>query len=536
MAPYFILGQDAHLRVHDNLDSNISWYKVLNDSGQLFAPLNTHIPQIINGHLSRDAYYSQFYGMIVLFSFLPPMVAYGLSQVITRLLAFIGMFLLLRKHVFKSDDHGIISVGVSLVFALTPYWPSGMLSILGMPLALWAFLNIREGERGCKNWIVLTLLPLVSTFVLGFFFFLSTLGIVWLVDMIRKRKWHWRFFLSILYMSLIYLLIEYRAFASLVMPHEATNRSVFYESKLSLIQTLKLILKNYVYGHNQDMTVSAFIILPVSVITLLIVIFQKRLKQEKLFISLHILNLVLSTWYAFWFYEGWQPIKDHVGILTSFNFARYHYLRPMVIYVLFALSLRIIFRLGKNWRPLIFVCLIAQIVVLIPYNEQIAYHKQPTFRQFYAVDQFTKIKNYIGQPLDDFRVVSIGIHPAIAQYNGFYTLDTYNNFYPLTYKYQFREIIAPELDKNKTIKAYFDEWGGRCYIFTDELGKHYMYSKDSDQVIKHLDLNIDALKKMGGRYIISAVPILNAHEEHLTFEKAFKDKHSNWVIYLYKVQ
>ena len=29
LAPLFILQENAHIRVHDNLDSNIAWYKVL---------------------------------------------------------------------------------------------------------------------------------------------------------------------------------------------------------------------------------------------------------------------------------------------------------------------------------------------------------------------------------------------------------------------------------------------------------------------------------------------------------------------------
>lgn len=33
--PLYILNEDAHIRVHDNLDSNIAWYKVLAESGQL---------------------------------------------------------------------------------------------------------------------------------------------------------------------------------------------------------------------------------------------------------------------------------------------------------------------------------------------------------------------------------------------------------------------------------------------------------------------------------------------------------------------
>ena len=101
-------------------------------------------------------------------------------------------------------------------------------------------------------------------------------------------------------------------------------------------------------------------------------------------------------------------------------------------------------------------------------------------------------------PEDQYRVASIGLHPAIAQYNGFYTLDSYNNFYPLTYKYQFRKVIENELAKNKTIRTYFDEWGGRRYIFTDELGKHYMFKKSSKKRVENLQLRTDVFKEMGG--------------------------------------
>ena len=34
---------------------------------------------------------------------------------------------------------GIIRVGTALTFALTPFWPSGMLSTLGMPLSFMGF-------------------------------------------------------------------------------------------------------------------------------------------------------------------------------------------------------------------------------------------------------------------------------------------------------------------------------------------------------------------------------------------------------------
>jgi hypothetical protein len=535
VAPYFILGENAHMRILDNLDSNIAWYKVLNNSGQLFGSIHANIPQIINGQLSRNAFYSEYYGIIELFHFFPPVIAYGLNQTISRMFAFIGMYLLLKKYVVTDKNYGMIRVGAALTFALTPFWANGMLSTLGMPLALWAFLNIRNREDTVKSILTLTLLPFYSTFMLGFFFFLSAMGVIWLIDVIKTKKTQWRLLFSIAYMTLIYLAIEYRELASLIFTQAKTNRSEFKESTNSLADTIQLIFKNYIIGHYQDQTLFQYVILPTSFIALFVVILKKSWRQEKLLIGLHLANFLLSVWYAFWFYQGWEPLKQKISILNTFNFSRYHYLRPMIIYILFAVSLQILWRLNKWWRILAVLAVILQLVVLIPSNEQIYYSDSPSFKQFYAVKEFNDIKKFIGKPVQDYRVVSIGIHPAVAQYNGMYTLDTYNNFYPLSYKHQFRKIIAPELDKNKTLKSYFDNWGGRCYIFVSELGEHYLFSKNSSMVIQHLDLNIHALKQLGGDYVISSIPIMNAKENHLDFQKAFQSKEAYWKIYLYKV-
>lgn len=534
VSPYFILGENAHMRVHDNLDSNIAWYKVLAKSGELFGPLHAVIPQIING-LPRNSFGTEFSGIVWLHALLPSIYAYGISQTVTRIFAFIGMYLLLKKHVIQAPEWLWIRIGVSLAFALTPFWPSGMLSTLGMPLALWAVLNIRAGERSWVNYVVLTLLPFYSSLVLGFFFFLSAMGIWWLVDVIRQKRWNIRFLLAIVYMTSIYMAIEYRLVHSLLFSEEPTSRDEYFHARLSFWRAVRLTFKNYILGHTHVMTVHGLVILPITCLALYIVWKEKRWQQERTFLFLHVLNFALSTWYAFWFYKGWLPLTERFDLLDKFNFARYHFLRPMVIYVLFALSLKIIWKQGKTWRNIGFIALAAQIIVLTAFNEEIIYRNKPSFQQFYAEKQFAEIKRYIGLPVDTYRVASIGIHPAIAQYNGFYTLDTYNNFYPLAYKHQFRQIIARELAKNPTLREYFDEWGGRCYIFVDELGKHYMFKKDSKKKIKHLQLNTDVFREMGGRYIFSALPIENASSNQLKLEKVFHSKQSVWNIYLYKV-
>ena len=535
VSPLFILGENAHIRVHDNLDSNLAWYKVLKESGEIFGSLEAVIPQVMNGNLLRNAFGTEWSGIVWLHALFPTMLAYAISQTITRVFAFIGMYLLLRDHFLRSDEWTMISVGTALTFALTPFWPSGMLSTLGMPLALWAFLHIRNGRISWREYAVFTLLPLYSSIVLGMFFFLFAMGVLWLIDVIKRKKHVIGFLIALIYMSLVYMIVEYRLVYSFIFDDDPNSRDEYFHTTLSLARVIRLTFKNYVFGHTHVMTVHALIILPVLFIALLIIWKKGWWRQEKLFIYLFILNFLLSLWYAFWFFKGWEPLTEKFHFMNTFNFARFHFLRPLVIYASFALALKVMWQFHHWWKPIVTLCLIAQLVVLVPFNEEIAYHQKPSVKEFYDVELFSEIKEYIGLPQEEYRVASIGLHPAIAQYNGFYTLDSYNNFYPLTYKYQFRKIIEKELAKNKKIRTYFDEWGGRCYLFTDELGKHYMFKKSSKKKLKTIQLQTDVFKEMGGRYIFSAVPIINEDENKLRLEKEFTTKKSVWKIYLYRV-
>lgn len=534
LSPYFILGENAHIRVHDNLDSNLAWYKVLAESGQLTGSALSEIPQVING-LPRNALGTEFSLIVWLYYWLPTITAYGLSQVITRFTAFLGMYLLLKKHFIQDERWSIIRIGTALAFALTPFWPSGMLSTLGMPLALWAFLNIRMGERKWTNYFVLTLLPFYSSIVLGFFFFLSAMGVFWLSDVIRGKGWNWRFFTAIAYMTVVYFATDYRLVYSFLFDDEPNSRDEYFHARLTFGHSVRLTFKNFIMGHHHAHTIHTLIILPVIVIVFFLLWKNKAWKLEKPFVFLFGLNFILSAWYAFWFYKGWLPLTERYHFLDTFNFARYHFLRPLILYILFALGLKILWNHGRQWRIAIPWLVGAQLILLGFTNEEIVYKNKPSVMEFYAENQFQAIKAHINKPVESYRVASIGLHPAIAQYNGFYTLDTYNNFYPLSYKYQFREIIEKELQKNKRIRIYFDEWGGRCYLFTDELGKHYMFKKTSKKRIKNLELNLEPFKQMGGKYIFSAVPIDNAEENGLKLDKTFNSKSSAWKIYLYEV-
>lgn len=538
VTPLFILGGNSHVRIHDNLDSNVTWYKMVLDSGDYTAKVGTaNIDQIMDDSVPRDSFDSEFVGIDWLYMIFSTPIAFAVSQLITRVFAFLGLFLWARDYLIKDKKYLVPLYFVSLAFALTPFWPSGMLSTLGMPLALWAFLNIRNNKRRIWNVVILTLLPFYSSLILGFCFFLVMVGCIWLYDVIKKKQVNIRFLLSMVYMGLLYALVNYRFIYAMFLHPKPDSRSEFSLPDLSFLSSIRLSFKNFIVGHTHDQALAGFVILPILLFVLVLIIIKREWVKEKLFLWLFGFNLFLSFWYGFWWYRGWNWIKENVEIMRTFNFSRFHFLQPFLFYGLFAIAIVYLIKKGNWWRKLAYLAIVLQLVVVFANNSEIYYRTgngSPSINQFYATEQFTEIKNYIGKPQSSYRVGSIGLHPSISQENGFYTVDGYVNSYPLAYKRAFRKIIAGELDKSPVLEDYYDNWGNRCYLFSAELGKNYDFGKDSKKHIKKLDFNIDAFKAVGGEYILSAVPIDNASEIGLTFEKAFNNKASYWKIYLYK--
>src|SRR5690625_3303 len=536
LMPYYVLGENTHIRVHDNLDSNIVWYKMLAESGMIFAAPDATLPNVING-LPRSALPSAFDGMVWLYVLFSPFTAYTINQTLMRFVAFFGMYILLKRNILLGEKAPVISVGVALAFALLPFWPSGALSFAGMPLALHIFLTIRKQGKATPKlyWLLLGFIPFFSNFILTFIFFLGAIGLLWLVDWIRLKQFNAPFFLSIAGMILIYLLKNYMLLYSMFISSGFTShRDALDLGHKNLPETWALFLKNFFESHTHALDLHEMIIFPVVVIALFIAIYRKI--DVRLLLGLLVANILCSLIYAFWYWEGMRLLKDNIMLFNTFNFSRFQFLRPLLWYISFGLALTVLWKQLRFGKILVTVLIVLQCALLFPLTEESKYAEvgTPTFKGFYSTELFQEIEDYIGKDQADYRVVSIGMHPTIAQYNGFYTLDTYNNAFPLEYKKEFRKIIAPELEKSANLETYYDTWGSRLYMYVSELGKHYMFSKYSERSVEELDINTEALKDLGGEYVFSALPIENAEETGLTFERSFEMKGSPWRVYLYR--
>ncbi len=149
LLPFFVLGEDFPALVHDNLDWLVT-YKVLAENGQIFAPMDTVVPNFMLG-LPRSSLGTEFNFFSWLYAFFAPASAFIVNLCLMHLVAFAGMYLLLKNHFLKGRECRFIAVGSALAFALLPFAPLAVLTVAGMPLALYAFLNIRAGRSGKRD-------------------------------------------------------------------------------------------------------------------------------------------------------------------------------------------------------------------------------------------------------------------------------------------------------------------------------------------------------------------------------------------------
>lgn len=555
---YLFQGQDSHVKIFDSLDSHFAQSKVLAESGKAFS-LNpeTRLDQFINGLplASIDSGFNVLTWLMIVF---PPFVAFALNDILIRIFAFLGMFLFLKRYVIKGsgDSRFWIVTGSALCFALLPFYPAAGLSIAGFPLLLYAFLNIRNHEHKITDFLIFLFFPFYSKLALAGFFFIVIFGLLFFRDCFRKKKINLLLAGAICLLAAAYAFTHFHLVYAFFSPGYVSFREELMPQGGPAAQAMGETLHNFIFDRVNVVGAQNLFVAAAAVSALLAGFFKKfRIKNLALYMSAALLTSLL---WGFKYWEGILPLREKVPLLNAFDFSRFYWLNPFLWSVIFALSLLALSKI-KYGNALIFFFLAFQLLFLFThYNWEYRYLLDVqkslagspltyslTFREFYSEPLFKEIDLYISSPKKNYRVVSIGIHPAIASFNGFYTLDIYTDFYPLEYKHDFRKIFARELEKSPQQKEGFDTNAKRCYLLVSELhgddvlrGRAFargLTKSDQQLKIRNLELNTGALKAMGGLYIFSAVEILNFSENGLAFERAFERKNSPWKIHLYRI-
>lgn len=556
MAPYFFKGEDIHMKISDVLNAWVPQQKVLAESGRAFSwNPGTKIENIANGlHLSGFIH-GGYHMLTWLFMMFRPFTAIAVNAFIMSLTAFFGMLLLMNRYILKDRTPGSIMIvfGSALCFSLLPFYPPGGLSVAGLPLLTFSFLNIRKGEGRWGDYLFMFFFPFYSVLPFMGIFVLFISLIVLVFDRIRLGRLNGKLAATVVFMTVLYGLTNFHMLQSFLDPGFVSYRTEIKIATIGFGDCFKDFLHNLVFDRSNVVGAQHVFVIG-SAILALIVSLRKYTRHLRLLVFLLFVTTFNAFLWGFKYWHGTEPLRRHFQLMNVFNPARFFWMNPFLWYVIFGISLMIILSLkGGKW--LAAGLIIGQVFFMFSqYNWEYRYmtgRKLPrthsfSYREYFSTGLFNRIARHIGRPMHRYRVVSIGIPAGIAQYNGFYTLDLFCNIYPLEYKHSFRRIIRKELEKNPRIKRTFDDVGKRCYILPAEFHQGDVWigmvfsrgiSKDENQVkLRNLELDTAALKEMGGEYILSSVEIANYAENRLFFERVFKNNRSPWKIYLYRVR
>lgn len=526
--PYIILGENARLLIHDNLDSNLVWVKMLIDNDLCFASPNTVLDQVFEG-LSLASVYPYYDIPLLIMKTFGVFAGYIINKVLMAVLAFWGMFLLIRKYITRSNNEYLISIGVSLLFAFLPFW-SFTLSVAGLPFILYAFLNIYRNDRHWTNWLIIVLYGFSSSLVLTGLFLFIVFILYYIFEYIKHRKWNWGFIMALGVLGISYLISHYPLIYEFLFGEGFVSHRVEFKKSIPTFSEAFYTAKS-MFGHGQYHATSLhqYIIYP-ALAALLLPAFYKG--KKKPYLSILIFIAVTSLIYGFVNHPILSSLFEPIQKVLPIQLHRFYFLHPVFWYVLLAMSFTIAKNNYKGTKWVIMALLICQSIIVVRSHELKANGDSPTYSEIYDKEAFDKVAVSIGLPQDQYRVMCVGFHPAIAQFNGFYTLGAYFPNYPLEYKHAFREIIKDEIARNESLESYFNNWGSRCYAYSSEL-EMYNYINNHPSPISKLDYNFDKFIEMGGKYILSSSQIDCNNNPRLSLVSISKGKY--WNIHLYEV-
>lgn len=530
--PYFLLGDSAFITIHDYLDGSLGH---LNNiiRNNLFFSFSGEVPLMDGVSRMSIPFTSPFELKNIVYYLVPGYWGIVGSILLVKICAFLGMFLLAEQYIIKNNLW--LCLLVSLLFSFIPFYIDYSFSSAGVPLLLYSLLNLYHKRLLKTSNLIVILFAFNSSLALTGFFVCFLLFFLLLYLFVKERQFNWQLIIALCALSLIYIVTNWEVilgfFLSSGVSHRVEMINHYTFSDLAIMAFARLKSGFYHAG-----SFSAW-----PIILLFFFVFAFYRKIDKSLYCYAISFFLLSTLIVVGVFLRIIPLQ----LLSSFQFDRFYFLYPSLCFILLAKTFQVLYK-RHNYILLIFSIVISIINIANTnrreYNENInrlfgnTKNNAPSYCQFFDEDIFKSIFDDLKIKQDyKTKVVSVGIFPSVAEYNGFYCLDGYISSYSLDYKHQFRNVIKEELEKSESIKTYFDEWGNRCYVFSAQLGDSGFLCGKKDNCSIQISIDTLSLRKLGCEYIISAVDIINYKELNLSYVNSFTTDASYWNIRVYKI-
>lgn len=544
--PYIIMGKKSVFVWHDQMDENILSYVI---TARHFGEHLKIFPEMMGGQ-SASSFQPYSFGLSFLYIFFDPFIAFVISYAIIFAMAFGGMYFLV-KDVGKSSIIALLCAGC---FSMLPFYPVYGAAVAGIPLVLLAIKFLADKKKIVLSFFLLLLFVLTSHLAFTGYCIIFLWAVYLLIRFIKKKINRYEI-IGYGGMIFAYAAINFEIISDVLFHNDSyqSHREEFAFAGTPFWESFKRIFINS--SQHAD-SFHKYLILPVVIMLAVGVILHIRgkLTSEKsklLIIGIVLFFAIIGICLLFSFgnidlVTDWK--NKQAGALKSFQFVRFYWLLPALWVFLFGIAACVLWDMSKHAliQITVIVLILYPTIILVRNNSpfymsvnQMNNGSSVTgyipWESYYSEDVMENIEKAIGRDMNQYRVGHIGICPVMALMHGFYTVDGYSGSYSLEYKHKFREIIADDLETNAVMKAYFDDWGSRCYLFNDKIGCAFMLGKESKIVLNDLHYNWEKLKELGCDYIFSCGKIDDYQRYNLEFIGEFTSDTSYWDIWVYEI-
>lgn len=550
--PILVLGEGSVFHIHDQLDETLFTYVIT--ARHLFSNGDVY-PEMLGGVTSSGVQPAAVL-FIPLYRILPVFSAFVLQYAIVCTSAFYGMYLL----VYRVTGSSGLSFLAGALFAMLPYQPVYGLSVVGVPLLLYCFLNLYERQHIGFSLAGIIYFGLTTHLVLIGYVALTYLAIGGLVLLIKHRglrKQDMWYYIGAFILFIVYCVLNFNMFWQLIVGAEGfvSHREEILNNTEN-IHTWNNIKAYFLSGGQHVETCQQYMMFPMLLITVLQGIRYRKLTEKGK--SLYKLLLLLWGIAAMTAVVAGISVSGPVmawknrqkGLFHYFQMDRYYWVYAALWMFAFTITLSLLWleyqKVAPIWKLALLMLIVLPTANLIKvrsilyenvnqYNNGSAITGYQTWEDYYMEDVLAQVDAYIGRDKSEYRVANLGICPAPALMYGFYTIDGYSNNYSLEYKHEFRKIMEKELEKNEDNRVYFDTWGSRCYLFASQGGRNWFIRKSQDFRYENLKLNTEKMAELSCEYLFSAAEIVNAEEIGLYLEGRFDTEESLYEIWLYRI-
>ena len=493
---------------HDVLDSGVVYNHVL---GQFYRGETNPFDYFLGGSLKSYYFKSLLKPYSLIYGIFNTELAYWITDFLIKITSYFSFFILSRKLV----SNFFLSSLVACVYA---YFNSNALGGFGTAIFPYLiYLVLFKETINLKHYIIIIFFGINTDLVGSLLLFPIFIIFIYLFDnqiVTQKKnlifKITFTFYISMFLTSLNMFFVFFS--------QEDFHRDFFLKSNPDFFENLYLHLASLIKIKLQFSW--PFIKnIPYSILILPILLFSVISQNKKI-------RRIVFCIFGYFILSFIFDLKIFESLKTLFSFIKSYRFNWIEIYLPFLQIFLLLLLLNeKKYRTFLVIMSFVSIFLfqihasIIPMykdirstTNSIKYNNIYTFKGYYSKDNYLEIKKIVKND----RVLSVGLDPMVAIMNNIKTIDGYHNLYPNEYKTKFRRIIKKELLKNQILLKYYDNWGSRVYAFVSDPN--------------NIEIDFDAVKYIGGKYIVSKYPINN------NYKLKEECKNCKTELYLYKIK